>query len=174
MARRDDDDYEDDDRPRRKRRQSNSGMSVGVIIAIIAGGVFVLGLCGVGVLIALLLPAVQQAREAARRTQSKNNLKQIGLAAHNFHDTHRHFPPLELEPGDVQQSWLTDLLPYADHAPLYNQVNRQAPWDDASNLRHDQHPRDDVSQPELVGASRPDHRICFGALRRQHVHLRRR
>lgn len=94
-----------------------------VVIAIIA------------ILIALLLPAVQQAREAARRTQCKNNLKQLGLAAHNYHDTHREFPPalvfggfksdanaaLDGQTYAVSTTASVLLLPYIDQAPIYNQ-----------------------------------------------------
>jgi len=91
-----------------------------VVIAIIA------------ILIALLLPAVQQAREAARRTQCKNNLKQIGLALHNYHDVANLFAPGAF--WNVPQNGCTDpsanisykgsilvhILPYIDQAPLYN------------------------------------------------------
>ncbi len=92
-----------------------------VVIAIIA------------VLIALLLPAVQQAREAARRTQCKNNMKQIGLALHNYHDTFKFFPINRLSNRNVGTNfmtgtwgtlgWLAGLLPYFDQAPLFNTIN---------------------------------------------------
>lgn len=89
-----------------------------VVIAIIA------------VLIALLLPAVQQAREAARRTQCRNNLKQIGLALHNYHDSHRTFPighcwisATRVQSDGWGWGWSAMILPYLDQAPLYNRIN---------------------------------------------------
>lgn len=98
-----------------------------VVIAIIA------------VLIALLLPAVQQAREAARRTQCKNNLKQLGLAIHNYHDVHARFPLNRTYRSDIwagntntsnqpfgSVGWTVMCLPYMDQAGAYNAIN----WDD--------------------------------------------
>ncbi|QDU40360.1 putative major pilin subunit [Maioricimonas rarisocia] len=102
-----------------------------VVIAIIA------------ILIALLLPAVQQAREAARRTQCKNNLKQIGVAFHNYHDTHSRFPQPAMIGLTVSSglnitsgaSWQTMLLPFFDQAPIYNQYDtNQSPYSATNQL----------------------------------------
>jgi prepilin-type N-terminal cleavage/methylation domain-containing protein len=104
-----------------------------VVIAIIA------------ILIALLLPAVQQAREAARRTQCKNNMKQLGLALHNYHDVHNTFPSgwIAVDPQTRQQSphdgvngagWGTMILPNLDQASLYNLFNANLAIQDPANI----------------------------------------
>ncbi len=88
----------------------------------------------IGILIALLLPAVQAAREAARRAQCSNNLKQIGLALHNYHDANKTFPfawmvdlSAGLGPGMNAQCWGTRILPYLEQSALYDQYDSRYP-----------------------------------------------
>ncbi len=108
-------------------RKSNLGFTLIELLVVIAI---------IAVLIALLLPAVQQAREAARRTQCKNNLKQLGLAVHNYHDVALIFPSSGMMTGlpssdpnsaynwnGVGGSALVKLTPYFDQAPLFNRIN---------------------------------------------------
>ena len=97
----------------RRPRRAFTLIELLVVIAIIA------------VLIALLLPTVQQAREAARRTQCKNNLKQLGLALHNYHNTFNLFPygtTYSLATTN-HHVWVEAVLPYIDQAPLYGRIN---------------------------------------------------
>jgi prepilin-type N-terminal cleavage/methylation domain-containing protein len=95
-----------------------------VVIAIIA------------ILIALLLPAVQQAREAARRTQCRNNLKQLGLALHNYLDTFRVFPPtMSVGPGGGGEwSLQARLLPYTDQGNMYNNIDFSQNYNQVTTL----------------------------------------
>ncbi len=81
----------------------------------------------IGILIALLLPAVQAAREAARRAQCSNNLKQIGLAMHNYHSSNRCFPVGSF--GCCWGSWLVAIMPFIEQKPLYDQYNPNGKWD---------------------------------------------
>ena len=88
-----------------------------------------------GVLIALLLPAVQSAREAARRAQCTNNLKQMALAMHNFHSATNAFPKPAITDKDGKPllSWRVAILPYIDQAALYNRFKLDEPWDSPHN-----------------------------------------
>jgi hypothetical protein len=90
-----------------------------------------------GVAIALLLPAVQAAREAARRTQSANNLKQIALGFHNFHDRYGQFPTAVgyNSQGKPVLSWRVYMLPYVDAQALYNEFHLDEPWDSEHNKK---------------------------------------
>ncbi|WP_165246351.1 DUF1559 domain-containing protein [Paludisphaera soli] len=96
-----------------------------VVIAIIA------------VLIALLLPAVQSAREAARRIQCTNNVKQLGLALHNYHDVHGRFAPGSIQvttPATYRQPFITSLLPFLEQGNLTSSFNFNLSFENPSNI----------------------------------------
>jgi type II secretory pathway pseudopilin PulG len=96
----------------------------------------------IGTLVGLLLPAVQSARESARRSACQNNLKQVGVALHNYHDAMRAFPkgnrcttsalpPMSASPGDptaTREPWTVAILPYAENVALYNSFNFNQPF----------------------------------------------
>ncbi|HUG17477.1 MAG TPA: DUF1559 domain-containing protein, partial [Planctomycetaceae bacterium] len=81
--------------------------------------------------IALVLPAIQQAREAARRSSSKNNLKQFGLAFHNYHDVFNCFPPGGVfgEDGTAFHGWGSAVWPFMEASPYYSMIDHSSPWD---------------------------------------------
>lgn len=91
----------------------------------------------VGIVVAMVLPAVQQARAAARRSQSKNNLKQIGLALHNYYDVHNKMPAGTVEDSAEEAtdrlSWITSVLPYLDQAALYKKLDQESGWNSDEN-----------------------------------------
>lgn len=109
--------------PRSQRPQQPRGFTLIELLVVIAI---------IAILIALLLPAVQQAREAARRTQCRNNLKQLGLSIHNFENSFRHLPTSNRPPttGSKRLAAMVRILPYFDQAPLYNNYNQALQWSD--------------------------------------------
>ncbi len=117
-------------------------MSTTAIVFLVMGIVFAVMVIVVGIIAVLvigfgraMIPAVQQARAAAQRTQSQNNLKQIALAMHNYHDTHQVFPMggIYAENDEPFNAWMTSILPYIDHASLYNTIDFHQPWTAPSN-----------------------------------------
>lgn len=135
-------------------RQGFTLIELLVVIAIIA------------ILIALLLPGVQQAREAARRTQCKNHMKQLGLAMHNYHDTYDRFPPALFE-TDIDRNgtnehvghwaWGAMLLPFMEQAALYSQLSpgQRTPVQGVAMLST---PLAIVRCPSDIGAAKADDR----------------
>ncbi len=110
--------------PRRSR--AFSLVELLVVIALIA------------VLLGLLLPAVQKVREAANRTQCTNNLHQIGLALHHYHDVYQTFPPGGIEwrgsdPSKRQLAWSAFILPYLDQETVYRKLDLNTPFDSPEN-----------------------------------------
>jgi Protein of unknown function (DUF1559) len=127
-------------RERRRDEEPTSaaakGMGAGMIVLLVLGVVGCVGISSVAILIALLVPATQKVREAAARTQTMNNLKQIALAEHSYHDAMKRLPSPAIDPfggPPVELSWRVEILPYIEQAPMFNQFNMQGNWDDPLN-----------------------------------------
>src|SRR5687768_14201020 len=91
----------------------------------------------IGILVSLLLPAVQAAREASRRASCLNNLKQIGLATHNYHDVYKRLPSsFVLQPTVPFDSWSVQarLLPYLEQGNIYQGINFSVTYKDSSQV----------------------------------------
>jgi prepilin-type processing-associated H-X9-DG protein len=103
-------------------------------IIVLAVAVPMVLVCG-GILLALLLPAVNAAREAARRAQCQNNLKQIALTLLNYQSAHGAFPPAVFadDGGKPKMSWRVAILPFMDQQGLYQQYDPKQPWDSPQN-----------------------------------------
>jgi hypothetical protein len=106
-----------------RQRSGNAWVTVLVVLGILA------------LLVVLFMPATRNAREAARRSQCKNNLKQIGLALYNYHEVYKEFPPAYTvdEHGKPLHSWRTLILPFIDQVVLYQHIDLSKPWNDPAN-----------------------------------------
>lgn len=114
--------------------------------------------------VALFLPLHRPAREAARRTQCKNNLKMISLALHSYRDEHGGFPPAFTvdDKGKPLHSWRTLILPYLGRISLYDSIDLTRPWDDPVNARAAQASLSEYRCPSFSGPA--NHATYLGCL----------
>ncbi|MEM6691415.1 MAG: DUF1559 domain-containing protein, partial [Planctomycetota bacterium] len=118
-----------------------------------------------GVLVGLLLPAVQSAREAARRMTDANNLKQIGLAMHNYYSTFNHLPKPAItdDSGTPLLSWRVAILPFIEQQELYDQFHFDEPWDSPHNMTLvEQIPETYKTPSMLLPTGQTNYRLAFG------------
>ena len=129
---------------KRTLRTATSGFTLVELLVVIAI---------IGILVGLLLPAVQAAREAARRMQCSNNMKQLGLAVHNFESARRQLPTSLRPPSNLQSrvSVLTDLLPYLELTNIYNKYDKSINWNQGTNIALSQ-----TRVPTFICPSNPD------------------
>lgn len=112
------------------------GSGSGAVIAVVTTfGVVGVLLCG-GLIAVLFMPSLSSIRTPATRNQCMNNMRQIGLAFHNYHDTFNTFPPAYIadEEGRPRTSWRTMILPFLEQQPLYAQYDFNVAWDDPRNM----------------------------------------
>lgn len=112
-----------------------SGTSTAVIIAIVLGVCLLMALVCGGVLVALLLPAVSAARNAAQAMQTSNNLKQVGLAVHNYHSAYRQLPAAAATDaaGNPIWSWRVALLPFVEEQGTWQEWQQDQAWNSGVN-----------------------------------------
>ena len=113
----------------------DSGKSIGCTLLVITAVTLGVLVVGGALLAAFLLPAVNSARESARRVQCSNNLQQLSLAMNNYHAAHGTFPPAYLadEDGNPAHSWRVLILPFIGEDALYEQYSFDEPWDGPNN-----------------------------------------
>ena len=130
--------YEQQPVPQQIPQRGGSGGNTVLIAVVLVVAFFFFIMCS-GVLVGLLLPAVQSAREAARRMQCQNNMKQIALALHNYESAYKSFPPAYTVDanGNRLHSWRTLILPFLDQQgnSIYQQIDLTKPWDDPVNQK---------------------------------------
>lgn len=135
-------------------RKSAVGPIIVAVVVVVLAGMLVCG--GVfAIPTYLLFSAGQAARESARRNQCPDNLRSIGLAMHNYHDTFMCFPPAVIsdENGQPIRSWRVAILPFVAEAPLYEQYDSSEPWDGPNNRALHGISAPTYRCPEDVGAS---------------------